>query len=89
MGHPVPAIRDRPTLDPALGWIWDAFGVLDQARGNNGFSLQPIALQEIRAYAELVGLEDLESRETLIRHVQAMDRQYLLHHRGKTAPKGK
>lgn len=79
-------LLDQPELYQTLGWIWEAFIVLDRSRqfGFNG--PQPISLSEIEAYIRLHSIED---RYDLIRYIQLMDGEYIAQSREKTAKEQK
>lgn len=71
-------LTGQPELYATLGWVWEAFIVLDRSRqfGFNG--PQPISLSDIEAYCRLHTIED---RSDLIRYIQLMDGEYIAHSR--------
>jgi hypothetical protein len=73
-------LLDWPLIHITVEWVWAAFSVLDKGRqwGFNG--PQPILVSEIEAYARL---NEIEDRSDLVRYIQAMDGEYLEHHREK------
>lgn len=74
----VPALRARPTLPPHLWYYRDIY---DEVAGSRHYSANgeplPIPISEIHAYCELFGVRGLESRETLLKMIRAMDRAFL------------
>lgn len=57
-------------MPPAGESLWEWFGELDRARHGNGFGALPITFTEIRAWAELSGVELAEWE---VRALRAMD----------------
>lgn len=72
-GKRVKALEDRPSVHPALEWVYDAFWHLSTCR-SSGFGVGPIPWTAIDAYARRKRIEDFERFERLI---DAMDSAYL------------
>lgn len=55
-GDDIPALRRRPSLDPHLTFVWDAFWALQGDRHLGFSSVGPVPFQAIDAYACRAGL---------------------------------
>jgi hypothetical protein len=67
-----------PLLLPGAESIWEAWQALQLSR-DVGFGIGAIRVSEVLAYCELLGIRDLEVRESLLRQIQAMDGVFLKH----------
>lgn len=75
-GNKVPALDRREEIE--LGsdeWIWDGYAALTKGRVWIMGQPQAIALQEVLAYSELVGL-DREEAGSLLNFVRQLDAVY-------------
>lgn len=70
-------------------FFWKAFQVLSKARRPSFGGISDILVADILAYAELVGVRDLDLRSQLCRIVIAMDAAALEWHREKAATQPK
>jgi hypothetical protein len=84
-GVEVPALQNRPDLDPLLAEEWEAFGMLSRARPV-GMGLSGIPLSEMAIYCALFDVPP-EERSRFVRIMQAMDRTYLEYHGSEEAKK--
>ena len=76
----------RPRLREELVWVLDGFWLLCRTRSNNGFGSNPLSLESIKAYLDLMGIGDRTVRLTFVELVLALDQAYLkwgLESRGK------
>lgn len=66
--------NDRPILFYSLRSVWESFWVLHNTRtvGFNG--VNPISLQEIKAYIDLFSIEDIS---VFIEYICVLDREFL------------
>lgn len=75
-GRSIPALENRPDLEPHLIWVWEAYSTLDKSRQWGAGFPQPISLVELESYARLNRIRRAEVDE-LIRTVQHLDACYL------------
>ena len=75
-------MADRPTLDPALSFFWEAFVSLSPSRAM-GMSVGAIPLSEIIAFCHMAAVDGPHERGVLARMVGAMDRAFLKWHQKK------
>jgi hypothetical protein len=73
------ALRNRPTLDGRLGFYLRAFDRCSSSREWHEGAPASIKLSEIKAYCWLLELDDLELRELVIDHIQALDEVFRAH----------
>ena len=73
-GQSVPFLEYVPEVDPYHYWVWKGFLTLTAQRwtGHEG-TPQPIAVSEIKAYAEYVGMADESDREDFLDIILALD----------------
>lgn len=69
-------LDNEPMLEFHLVLVWRAFTTLSRSR-QMGFGVGPIPLTEIKAYFDLVGIEDVESRCYYLDLIQIMDSHWL------------
>ncbi len=79
------ALLNRPTLPQELVQTYNAFIILNRARGKNMAGEQPIRLSEIYAYLGIVGETCPERRGATMRLICEMDGAYLEHQAKKAA----
>lgn len=71
------AIANRPMLNQLERPLWHAFHTLHAGRTSNGFGANPIPLQEIVCYAELLGHPAGDEQIEFVQIIRAMDSAYL------------
>jgi hypothetical protein len=71
--------RAGPASDPPelAEHVWSWFWELSDARGSNGFGLNPIAFSDIAAWSAMTGAEPSEWE---VRAIREMDRAFLTAH---------
>jgi len=73
--NPIPtAILNKPILPGELFDVWEAFWLLNSCR-QSGFSVQPLSLQEIKAYFDIYGKVD--DYEAFIEYIKQLDMLFL------------
>jgi hypothetical protein len=86
-GNEVPALDRRDNMEIGFAdWIWDGYVELMKGRVWNGGQPQPIALPDVLAYSDLVGLSR-EDASSLLKFVRMLDEVYFDFLKGKAAPK--
>ena len=85
-GKDIPALDKRDAIELGFdGWIWEGYSELMKSRFWINGQPQPIALQEILAYSDLVGL-NREDAGSLLNFIRQLDNVYFDFLKGK-APK--
>lgn len=85
-GNDVPALNRRDGMDLDYDeWIWDGYAALTKGRIWIMGTPQPIALPDVLAYSDLVGL-NREDTGSLLKFVRQLDDVYFEFLKGK-APK--
>lgn len=74
----VPALRDRPELEPHLDFEWRAFRDLRNDR-ITGMSVGAIWWTSLNAYAARRGIDDPDAFDRFVLLMQAMDDAYRAH----------
>lgn len=72
-----PILVSRPALWADLVWIWEAYIHLSTSRQLGFSGPQPLSISEVLAYADFRGIHNLDEREELLHHVQALDQIFM------------
>lgn len=72
------ALLTRPTVENRLAYYLKAFDRCSASRqhGSEGQPL-PISMNDVLAYCQFFAVDDLDMRERLLDHLQALDEVYL------------
>ncbi len=72
-----PSLAAQPVIGPIEEFVWEMFWTLHASRqvGMHGYQAVPVG--EVMAYCAIAGIADSTERMTLLRLVQAMDRELL------------
>lgn len=81
------ALRNMPVLPPELVSVYNAFNILNRARGQNMAGEQPIKISEVSAYLAVAGENCPDTRLFKLKMISEMDRTYLVHVAKKAAAK--
>lgn len=65
--------EEQSTPSRHVAWVWDAFTFLSRARLVNDSGPQPITVEAIRAYTDLMTIDDPDDKVDLMFFLQAMD----------------
>jgi hypothetical protein len=79
------ALLNRPDLPIELVPTYNAFTILNYARGGNMAGQQPIKVSEVAAYLALIGETCREQRARTLRLISEMDSTYMAHQAKKAA----
>jgi hypothetical protein len=78
-------LLNRPELPEALWPVYNAFIILNRARGGNMAGEQPLRVSEMAAYFSLLGETNTEALGLYLRLLSDMDSEYLAHQAKKAA----
>lgn len=86
-GAPHPAELTKPALRSEYRRYYDAFRSLSASRIWSQIGPNPLQISEIRAYLEMVGIEDPETKMMYMRLIQGMDQVEVKHIQAKSRAK--
>lgn len=81
-----PAELDGPAAPEALWHVWEWFWSLDAARGNNGWSWNPLGFADIEAWTRLSRIQPTPFEVDCLR---LLDRAWLREQRKRAPKQGK
>ena len=73
-GTPHPADIGRPALRNDCIKYFDAFRYLGASRLWSEVGPQPVQVSEVKAYVDMIGLDDVDTKLKFLKFVQLMDR---------------
>lgn len=77
-------MTDKPSLSGDLVGVWGAYNLLNSSRLMTEAGPGPIPLTEIKAYLDIVDIDDVDSRLYVVRIVRTLDNLYLEHYAERT-----
>lgn len=71
------ALQSRPSLDVRQKYYFGIFADLSGSRGRDQSGFLPVSVHELLAYCTFYGINDIEQRTTIARHISSLDSAYL------------
>lgn len=78
-GAVVPTFDDGPVIQVPHRWLWTAYCLLAEKRCRTEQFPQPIQVGEIKALADIQGIDDFDQLTTLFWVITALDRVAMAH----------
>lgn len=71
------ALETKINLDNRQAFYYDIFVELSSSRGRDEFGAFPITASELLSYCTFYGINDIEQRTVIAKHIRALDSAFL------------